>query len=224
MEEPQLTEQQSLQIITEMIQKAKGNFHTSGTSAILWGSVVTIAGVVSFIERQWNVSIGFDIWLIVLAAIIPQIFITIREKRKRQIVTHSEAFINAIWLVYGIGIFALVFYLNMVPAITEKILAGQHQQVMIKDLATGQLQPLRIFIPSGASLLIILYGIPTLTTGIATKFRPMLIGGIICYIYFLISCFTTTSYDFLLNGLAAITNWLIPGLILRYRKLKADRS
>ena len=37
-EEKQLTEKESLQLITEMIQKAKANIHERGTSAIMWGT------------------------------------------------------------------------------------------------------------------------------------------------------------------------------------------
>jgi len=220
MEEQKLTEHQSLQIITEMIQKVKGNYHTSGTSAILWGTVVSIAGFVSFVEMQWHLNIGFDIWLIVLAAIIPQVFIKIREKKSKRVVTHEEALMDAIWLVYAIGLFALIFYLNTASGISEKFFAQEGKQLLLKDLVTGRLDTIRPFVPSGASLLLILYGLPTLMTGIGMKFRPMLIGGILCYIYFVISCYTTTPFDYLLNGLAAITNWLIPGLILRYRKSK----
>src|SRR5438132_11932355 len=123
MEKQPLTEQESLQIITEMIQKAKSNFHTSGTSAILWGSVVGIAGLVSFAERNWDFYIGFDIWLLVLGAVIPQIFITIREKRNKKVVGHHEAFLEGIWLAYGISVFALVFYMNVIQGVTERQLA-----------------------------------------------------------------------------------------------------
>ena len=221
MEKQPLTEQESLQIITEMIQKAKSNFHTSGTSAILWGSVVGIAGLVNFAEMNWDFYIGFDIWLLVLAAIIPQVFLTIRAKRNKKVTTHQEAFMDAIWLVYGIAIFALVFYFNVVGSATEKLEAAQGKEWLIKDLHTGAVQHLQPFVPSRASLLLLLYGIPTLATGIATRFRPMLVGGIICYILFVISCYTESKYDYLFNGIAGIANWLIPGLILRYRTTKA---
>jgi hypothetical protein len=73
---------------------------------------------------------------------------------------------------------------------------------------------------SAYSLLLLLYAMPTLATGIARKFAPMLVGGILCYIYFIISCFTSSTYDLLLNGLAGITCWLIPGFVLRDRYLK----
>ena len=42
MENENFSERQSLQLITNMIQKAKHSFHENGTSAILWGSVVNM--------------------------------------------------------------------------------------------------------------------------------------------------------------------------------------
>jgi hypothetical protein len=213
MEEKQLSEQESLRIITEMIAKAKHSFHEDGTSAILWGSVVAICGLVSFAELFWNFSIGFDIWLLTLAAIIPQIFISIKESRQRKVVTHMEAAMNAIWLVYGISIFAVVFYMNVVPYATDRILSAEGTK-LFQSTAQG-MRPFHYFVASAGSLLLLIYAIPTLATGIAYKFKPMFWAAILCYIFFITSCFAPTAYDMLLNGLAGIFNWLIPGLILR---------
>src|SRR5450759_2704235 len=102
------SKEESLKLITEMIQKAKHSFHENGTSAILWGSVIGIAGLVNFAELYWNYNIGFDIWLIVLAAIIPQVFISVRKSKQKQVVTHIEGVMDTIWIVYGISIFALM--------------------------------------------------------------------------------------------------------------------
>jgi hypothetical protein len=225
MAEEKMTEQESLQIITEMIQNAKASFHETGVSAILWGSVVGLAGLISFAEKQWNFYIGFDIWLIVLAAIIPQVFISIREARRRKATSHQEAFMDAVWLVYGISIFALLFYVNTIPGETVCLLDMEGKQLMMRTetSARSQIDTVRPFVPSFNSLLIILYAIPTLVTGIACKFRPMLIGGICCYVFFVASCYTPNTFDYLLNGIAGIINWLIPGLILYNRHLKGKR-
>lgn len=223
MEEEKFSEQESLKLITEMIQKAKHSFHENGTSAILWGSVVGIAGIVNFAEIYWHFRIGFDIWFIVMAAIIPQIFISIREHKTRKVVSHTEAAMNTIWVVYGISIFALVFYFNVVPVVSEKFFTSEGISLIQKN-ADGTTKPFHLFPLSHGSLLLILYAIPTLVTGIAHKFKPMTWAAILCYIFFIISCFTSTAYDMLLNGLAGIFNWLIPGLILRrmfYRQKKA---
>ena len=220
MEEQKLTEEQSLQIITEMIRKVKPSFHTGGTSAILWGSAVAIAGLVSFAQMHWHFYVGFDIWLLVLAAIIPQIFITLREKRAKRVTNYQEDALSGIWMAYGIGIFALVFYFNVIPATSEQLMITGGNELLRKNLQTGVTEHWRPFIPSKASLLLILYGIPTLATGIAMKFRPMLIGSILCYLFFIASCYLPAEFGWLFNGFAGIVNWLIPGLILRHRQLK----
>ncbi len=61
-EEKKLSGQESLQIITEMIQKVKTSFHESGISAILWGAVVAFCGLVSFATIQWISTLAFDIY------------------------------------------------------------------------------------------------------------------------------------------------------------------
>lgn len=220
--EKQLSEQESLKLITEMIQKAKGGFHEKGTSAILWGSVVSFAGFFNFAELYWHFDIGFDIWLIVLAAFIPQIIISIREGKDKKVVSHDEAFLNSVWLIYAITIFALIFYLNVVPGVTEGMFLKEGTELLMKD-ATGKVEPFKPFVLSSASLFLIIYAIPTLATGVARKHKPMLFGGILCYILFVVSCFTPRVWDILLLGFAGVFNWLIPGLVMRSSYLKARK-
>ncbi|HWJ29405.1 MAG TPA: hypothetical protein VNS32_22890 [Flavisolibacter sp.] len=195
MEERNISHQESMQIITEMIGKAKQGFHESGISAVLWGSVIGLCGLVNFAETYWHFYIGFNIWLLTLAAIIPQVVISIRESRQRKVLTHIEWAADVVWIVYAISIFALNFYISTVPNV-----------------------------PSLFSLFLLLYAIPTLACGILYKFKIMMWAGLLCYGFFVISCFTPTVYDMLLNGLAGIFNWLIPGLILRRRIYKKKKA
>ena len=213
-EEKKLSGEESLQIITEMIQKAKTSIHERGTSAILWGTVTAIAGLLSFAQRYFNFTIGFDIWLLVIVAVIPQIFISIKENKDRMFRSYEERAIDAIWIVYGISIGCYIFYLNVVPAISAQFFAAE------QGVVVDQLKNFPAYIYSAASVFLILYAIPTLATGIISKFKPMLIGGIISYVLFIISCYTYSTWDMFLLGIAGILNWLIPGIILRNRYLK----
>jgi hypothetical protein len=54
------------------------------------------------------------------------------------------------------------------------------------------------------------------------KFKPMLYGGIVCWVLALASNFTNIKIDMLFTAIATTTAWLIPGLILnaKYRKAK----
>jgi hypothetical protein len=222
-EEKKLTEQESLELITEMIHKVKTSYHERGTGAILWGTVVAIAGLMSFAQRNWNFSIGFDIWLIVLVAFIPQNIISIREGKNRKVVSYQDAYQDAVWLVFGLGVFMLTFYLNVIPSVTDNFFKEDGTELLIRNITTGETAHYTPSVLSGYSLLLLMYAMPTLATGIGHKFKPMIVGGILCYVYFIISCFTPTKYDLLMNGIAGITNWLIPGLILRDRYLKGKR-
>ncbi|HEX2606327.1 MAG TPA: hypothetical protein VHK91_03065, partial [Flavisolibacter sp.] len=208
--------------ISEMIAKAKGGFHETGASAILWGSVVAICGLVNFAEEQWHFDIGFDIWMLTLAAFIPQAVILMRERKQKRVVTHMEAAMNAIWTVYAISIFALVFYFNTATYATDRLLATEGVKLM--QTKNGVISEFHYFVPSQSSLFLILYAIPTLATGLARKFKAMTFGALLCYAFFIISCFTPSSFDMLLNGLAGIFNWLIPGLLLRNRFYQQKRG
>lgn len=131
--------------------------------------------------------------------------------------THNESVLNHVWLVYGLSIFALVFYFNIVPGVTNTQFEKEGVLLFQQDKSSGLQKPFSYFIASGGSLLLLLYAIPTLITGLTYRFKPMLIGAAFCYLFFLFSLFTTTKWDMLFNGLAAIGNWLIPGLLLRNR-------
>jgi hypothetical protein len=220
MDEKKFTEQESLQLITEMIQKVKGSFHESGTSAILWGSVVGFCGLLSFSQLQWNFSIGFDIWLLIFAAIIPQVYIVYREKNKKLVKTYQQLATDNIWMIYAISLAALVLYQNIVPGVSDKLMTQDGVQLLQKNIQTGEIKDFHFFIPGISSVYLIIYAFPTIGTGLINKFKPMIYGALICYGFFIISLYASFKYDMLLMGLAGIVNWLIPGFILRARYLK----
>ncbi|MFY7963817.1 MAG: hypothetical protein ACOVO1_02875 [Chitinophagaceae bacterium] len=221
----QMTGKESLDIINEMIQKAKATYHDKGISALLWGTVVTIASSVSFCQMNFNFSIGFDIWLIVLFAIIPQIIFSIKEGKKIKVKKYEDETIDIVWMVYGISIFCLVFYQNIIPYSSSKIINNEGWELTKHYFNNSTSDKvIKPFVPSVFSLYLILYALPTLVTGVIKKFKPMIFGAIICYAMFIISCFTESKYDMLCGATAAIFCWLIPGIILRKKYLQSKKQ
>lgn len=223
MEERNMSEQESLQIIQEMIVKAKADFHESGISSILWGSVIGFCGLMSFAEQQWNFSLKFDVWLLTLVAVVPGIWINIYESRRRTVKTHRRAATDIVWNVFAISVICVVLYGNIIPSASASLFSAENVELLSRNTITGEMTAYRPTALSLSSIFLIIYAFPTLATGWITGFRPMTIGAIICYIFFVISLFAAFKYDMLLSGLAGIGNWLIPGLILhrRYRKAKS---
>lgn len=219
-ENKHLSEQESLRLITTMIEKARSSYHDTGIGALLWGSVVSVASILTYLQQVYHFRIGFDIWLVVLFAIIPQIVISIREKKQVKARKYEDDALNAVWLIFGISIFALNAYQQIVPGETRTIIHAEGWEMM-KHYTDGS-KPDEIllpFAPSIYSFYIMLYAFPTLVTGIVKKFKPMIVGGVLTYGCFILSLYTRAEYDWLLGGFAAIVCWLIPGIILRRKYL-----
>jgi hypothetical protein len=223
-EEKKLTEQESLQLISAMIQKVKNSYHDTGIGSLLWGSVVSIASFVSFLRYRYDLNIGFDIWLIVLGAIIPQVYLSIKENKALNAKRYDDDAIDTVWLVFGLTIFGLSFYQSTVGDTTSRIIQEEGWTMMKHYLSGNKAdEQIKPFTLSIYSLYILIYAFPTLVTGLVKKFKPMIIGAIITYVLFMISCFVESYYDFLLGGIAALLCWFIPGVILR-RKYIAQKK
>lgn len=224
-EEKQLSEKESLQLITDMIQKVKNSYHDKGVGPLLWGTVVAIASFVSFLQMEYHFSLPFDIWWIVMGAIIPQIILINKDSKTQKLKRHEDAALNAVWLVYAITIFGLSFFQAFVPSAAEHIMQLNGSELINHSINnTKPDQVIQPFTPSFYSMYILIYGFPTLVTGMVKKFWPMIIGAVIAYLLFMVSCFTESKIDFLLGGFAAIFCWFIPGIILRLKYLKQKRA
>jgi hypothetical protein len=215
-QEKQLSEKESLDLIAQMINKAKDAHHDTGVAAIMWGAVIAICSLVRFSEKQFNYRLPFDIYLLTFLALAPQIYLNIRERKQKKVKAYDDAFMNALWFGFGISIFLLVFINNVMFQNWSNA-----SEVITK--ATGEPNPFILYEYISAFFLM-LYGIPTFVTGLSMKFRPMLVGGIICWVCCIISLFTPYKADLLLVAFAAIFAWFIPGIILEkdYRKARKE--
>jgi uncharacterized protein with PQ loop repeat len=214
-DEQQLSQQESLRIITQMINKAKNSFHDTGIGPMLWGAVIVFCSLVTYARIHFGFKLPFDIWLLTLVAILPQIIITYREKKMRRARSYDDAAIDYIWLCFGISIF-LVSHINAVFINQLADIFKTYQA------ATGKWPDFGLWNYS-SSLMLLLYGFPTVITGAIMKFKPMLWGGIACWICCITSVYTSMKVDMLLTAFSAAVMWLIPGIIL-WRMYKQNKA
>ncbi len=213
MEQKQMTEQESLQLIGEMIHKARDSYHDSGLGPILWGTVITICGLVTWCQIHFQFKLPFDIWILTLIAIFPQIIIVQREKKDRKARRYDETMMDYVWTCFGISIGLLIFIniniVNKLSPVFEKYIevTGSNPEFNFSSFIT--------------SFFLLLYGIPTIITGGCQNLKPMLWGGILCWVSCIISVFTKVETDMLLISLSATCAWLIPGISLRKKYLKS---
>jgi uncharacterized protein with PQ loop repeat len=211
MENKPMTEQESLKLITDMINKTKASFHETGFGPIMWGIVITLCGLLSYFKEVYGFTLGFDHWLLVLIALIPQIWYSINQSKKIKAKSFNDIALDFTWIAYGITIGLIAFVISGIGT----------------DLKTNFPNYMQVrgdfrFSNHYTGFYLILYGIPTFITGGIMKFKPMIIGGIVCWILALVSIYTNYKEDMLLTAIAATAAWLIPGIILNnlYRKSK----
>lgn len=193
-DEKQLTEAESLQLITSMISKAKNDYEDTGIAALMWGSIITFCGLITFANNWWNIAWLNNVWWLTAIAIIPQLIISNSERKRKKFTTYNDDAMGGIWLSFAITLFLLSYYSNLFN------------------------------VPNANSLFIIIYSIPTFATGYARRFRPMIIGGIACWVFAIAAMHVAFPYRMLLTAAAAQLAWFIPGLILRSRYRKAKEQ
>jgi hypothetical protein len=81
MEDKEFSYQEVIRLIGSMIKKAKRSYVTKGLASIVWGMLIIICSLVTWVQIQLSFDIGFDIWLLLFFAIIPQIYFSVKEKR-----------------------------------------------------------------------------------------------------------------------------------------------
>ena len=186
MEEKVLTEKESLALITGMITIAKNHYHESGSSALLWGFANVICFVLAYLQEENWISLPFNPFWLMIIAVILQVYFSWKERASKRTVTFKDETHYYVWLAFGISILILT-------------VAGGFSEIGY------------IVLP----LILLLFGIPTFISGCIKKFKPLIFGGIVCWILSVISFFFRENEVFLLVAMGAFFAWVIPGFILR---------
>jgi hypothetical protein len=194
MENEKMEPVQSLRLIESMINNARNRFSDNGHLYLLWGWVVLICSVGHFVALKWNLLNRPDfIWALTWVALIYQTVYLVRQKKKIRVSTYTDDIVKTIWMVFaGCG-----FLLAVV---------------------IGKLGNWNIMYP----LILMLYGIPTILSGTVLRFKPLVWGGINCWILCIISVFLPLMYNLLMVSLAVIAAWIIPGYLMKQKFAKEN--
>ncbi|HVZ57032.1 MAG TPA: hypothetical protein VG870_10275 [Chitinophagaceae bacterium] len=195
----QFDPRQSLDLIQSMINRAKGRFAEDGSMYLLWGWAVLICSLAQFVLLHvYRYPYHYLVWMASWFVIIYQIIYMRRRNRKRQVLTYTDNIVAFVWITFVILIFLIAFLIG-------RLSAGDYY-VHINPI------------------LLALYGMPTFLTGIIVRFRPLMLGGIGCWILSVITPFIGNfDYQFLMVPVAMVIAWIIPGYLLR-SKFKREES
>ena len=192
-----LTHIESLTIIQAMINRAKDQFSENGHLYLLWGWVILICSIGHFVLMNFfHYMQASMIWMLTWVAVIYQMYYLWTQRKKKKVRTYTDDIIGWTWLTFVILMFLFGFMF-------AKSLGSQYYQFMNVGFLA-------------------LYGMPTFLSGVTLRFRPLIIGGIACWLLSVIAAFMHYEYHLLLLAFAVIVAWIIPGYILRARYKKIN--
>ncbi len=190
MENP-LSEKESLQLISNMINQAKNHYYESGLGALLWGFTNVICFTLAYFDAVELIQLPFNPFYLMGITFILQVYFDRREKKYQNAVTYKDEAHKYIWLAFGVSVLVLT-------------ITGAFADIGYVTLP----------------LLLLLFAIPTFISGCINKFSPFIVGGICCWILCIIAFLYKSDNTYLLVALGAGIAWIIPGFILRARFYK----
>ncbi|MEO8854076.1 MAG: hypothetical protein ABI359_09870 [Ginsengibacter sp.] len=192
MEEKELSEKESLALISSMISKAKNHYYESGFGPLLWGFTNVICFTLAYMDATLSwFKMPFDPFYLMALTFMLQFYFGREEKKFKNAVTYEEEAHKYVWMAFTISLFILII-VNIIIHIGYFMFP----------------------------LFLLLFAIPTFISGCISKFKPFIFGGIACWILCIISFLHHSYFSYLLVALGAALAWIIPGFILRKRFYK----
>jgi hypothetical protein len=154
---------------------------------LLWGFVVFICSIVQFVAVYfYDYEKSYYIWFLTWLVVIYQVIFLSKKAKKERVKTYTGDILGYVWLCFVACMFILIFIL-------------QYQKSFFS------INP----------AILVLYGMPTFLSGVILKFRPLVIGGIACWLLAVGSVFVPADFHLLFICAAVIAAWIIPGFLLR---------
>ena len=183
-----LTAQQSLDLITNMIKQTQSNLRQNSVYFLLWGWVIAICNLGMYVLSNFtDFERPYFIWLATIPAWIITIIIGSKQSKSSTVTTHLDNINMWLWIALAISIF-------------PSILFGSKIGWMINAVV---LMPV---------------GLCTFVSGILLRFKPLIFGGIVIWIAGALCYWVAPIDQYLVGALAMILGYLVPGYMLRAAK------
>lgn len=182
----ELSKDESLALITEMIGQAKRNLAKGGSFYfLLWGWVITLANLGHYLiaKNDWYEH-PYVVWLIIIPAVIITIVYSARKESRARVVSHYDRIYGQIWMSIFIAIMILLVFM-------AKLDFNQNAVILLFS------------------------GLGTYLSGFLLRFKPLILGGAALGVCSVIAFNVAVNDQYLVAAIGLILGYLIPGYLLK---------
>jgi len=186
---------ESLEIITQMIQKTKLNIQQGSFHLLLWGWIIIAGSLGQFLFMKYTSILHVELaWLVIIPGVFISMIYGIVKGRRARVHTYADYLTMWIWLGFLFtSVVMMVVVLNVLSQFNQYQLIG--------------------------AMFLLLAGYATFLAGITIKFRPLIIGGCLFWIFSLVGYFIGGAFSLLISAVAVVCGYLIPGYMLKNRSI-----
>jgi hypothetical protein len=184
-EEKVMTGEESLKIISEMINKTKVNIRQGSFHLLFWGWLIFFCSLAEYILFNFtDISNPWYVWFLTIPGAFVSLIYGFVNGRKERVHTYADMLYMWTWM--GFLASAIILFILM-----SKKMEGL------------------------APFILLLAGFPTFLSGFIVKFKPLIIGGITFWVFSLAAHFAGPNASMLVTSVAMLTGYLIPGYLLK---------
>ena len=194
-----MSPQANLQLIESMINRARDKFSENGHLYLLWGWAVFVCSIAHFfLLNVFHYEKHYMVWMLTWFVAFYQMIYLAKRKKKERVKTYTDDIMSYVWLTFVISM----------------VLTGF---TLARGNVDGYFKLINPFF-------LMLYGIPTFLSGIILKFKPLIIGAVLCWVLSIVSTFINYEYQLLLLSVAMLVAWIIPGYSLQSKFKKSNHG
>lgn len=186
--EKELSSKESLELITQMIAKAKRQAAGDGSNQmLLWGWAVAICNLGHYTLAKLDYAAPYIVWLALIPVVGVSIWMSVRKSRKTGVRTHLDSVLNQLWIMVFLGIIMVLAFMSQLNFYQNPVI-------------------------------LILASIGVFTTGAMIRVNLVKYGGILLLIAAMIAFFLPITEQYLVAGIAIMIGYLVPGYSLKKGK------
>jgi hypothetical protein len=187
--ETKLTNQESLAIITKMIQQSKSNVQAGSFYFLFWGWVTFFAYTAHYVLLVFiDYPKPYLVWLITIPAGIISAVYGYKKSQTSVVKTHLDYIFGQNWLAFLIPLLAIIFF---------------GYKVGFENI-TG--------------LILLLVGSAVFISSRILKFNPSTYGSIVIWAMAILALIYNDEQQYLFGAIATILGYLVPGYLLKKKE------
>ena len=184
-EERLMTGEESLRVITQMINKTRVSVTQASFHLLFWGWLIFACSLSEFLLwKYFDLTNSWYVWFFVIPGVFVSLIYGFTRGRKERVYTYGTGIYVWTWMTF---LFASVVFF------------------IIHPMESGGV----------AKYMLLMAAIPLMISGVVLRFRPLIWGAVSFWVLALVAHFGGVTLSGLAMPVAMIIGYLIPGYLLR---------